>query len=138
MIKSINNATAPKPVATAPENGKKVETVIPLVPVKDEPKEARTIAAPGRQLTDLPPVEDRVLKVQQLFDLITKREKLHESLKKLQSIKTSTESRDLKITIEDSANEWETFNTDAIKACIDAMKDTIKRKLEEVETQIHF
>lgn len=140
MTKNANTANGTKPAATTPENGKQVATTVNLVPVKSEKKEEQIPkpSVPGKELSDLPPVEDRVLKVQQLFDLTAKREKLQDSLKKLQSIKTSTESRDLKITIEDSDSEWETFNTDAIKDCIETMKATIKSKLDEVENQIRF
>lgn len=133
--KNGTNGTA-KP---APTNGQKVATVVNLLAGKSE--EQKTVPLPSveeKKLSDLPPVEDRVLRVQQLFDLTAKREKLQDSLKKLNSIKTSTESRDLKITIEDSDNDWETFNTDAIKACIECMKETIKRKLDEVENLIRF
>jgi hypothetical protein len=137
-MKNANTANGTKPAGeTQNGNGKHIATTVTLTPVKDDQKPAPSV--PGvKVLSDLPPVEDRVLKVQQLFDLTNKREKLQESLKKLQSIKTSTESRDLKITIEDSDSEWETFNTDAIKACIETMKETIKRKLDEVENLIRF
>lgn len=118
-------------------NGKKVETTLNIVlPKNEETKPLPTV--PGRQLSDLPPVEDRVLKVQQLFDLATKREKLQESLKKLKSIKASSDNRDLVITIEGDGGQWETYNTDAIKVCIAAMEVTIKEKLDEVEKQIRF
>ncbi|MGN6477257.1 MAG: hypothetical protein ACTHKV_08525 [Flavipsychrobacter sp.] len=140
-MKNANTANGSKP-ATTPEtgNGKQVATTVTLTPVRDEKKDDSKPApsVPGLRLSDLPPVEDRILRVQQLFDLTAKREKLKDSLKKLSSIKASTESRDLKITIEDSDNDWETFNTDAIKACIECMKETIKRKLDEVENLIRF
>jgi predicted RNase H-like nuclease (RuvC/YqgF family) len=133
QTKGTNGTAKPAEIT----NGKPVATVVELTPKKTD-QEAPKPTVEGKKLSDLPPVEDRVLKVQQLFDLTAKREKLQESLKKLNSIKTSTESRDLKITIEDSDSEWETFNTDAIKACIDCMKETIKRKLDEVENLIRF
>jgi hypothetical protein len=137
MLKNANTANGTKPVAPVQDNGKKVETSVSLVPVKkEEAKPAPSV--PGKVLSDLPPVEDRVLKVQQLADLVAKREKLQESLKKLKSIKASSENRGLKITIEDDNDDWETFNTDAIKACIVTMETTIKQKLDEVEQQIRF
>jgi hypothetical protein len=102
--KNGSNGTT-KPAANG--NGKPVATVVNLPVKKEELKKENP--------NDRPPVEDRVLKVQQLFDLVTKREKLKESLKKLKSIKASSENRDLKISIEDADNEWETFNTDAIQ-----------------------
>jgi hypothetical protein len=118
-------------------NGQPVSTTAVLTPVKKE--EVKPLpSVPGKELSDLPPVEDRVLKVQQLSDLVAKREKLQESLKKLKSIKASSENRGLKITIEDDNNEWETFNTDAIKNCIASMEVTIQAKLHEVEQKIKF
>jgi galactose mutarotase-like enzyme len=137
MLKNANTANGTKPTSTPPENGKKVETSVSLVPVKKE-EQIPTPSVPGKQLSDLPPVEDRVLKIQQLSDFVAKREKLQESLKKLKSIKASSENRGLKITIEDDNDEWETFNTDAIKTCIASMEVTIKAKLDEVEKQICF
>lgn len=137
MLKNANTANGTKTATPPQDNGKKVETSVSLIPVKnDEPKPAPSV--PGKVLSDLPPVEDRVLKVQQLSDLVAKREKLQESLKKLKSIKASSENRGLKITIEDDNDEWETFNTDAIKTCIASMEVTIKAKLDEVEQNIRF
>jgi hypothetical protein len=125
--------------ATKPGNGSqspvKAETTpaptAKVTPIKlDEKKDEK--------LSDLPPLEDRVLRVQQLSDLVAKREKLRESLKKLKSIKTSSDNRSLCITIEDSESEWETYNTDAIKACVATMEQTINSKLQEVEALIKF
>lgn len=121
-------------------NAKEVATVVNLTLKKEEqPKpEPKPELTPAGKAGDLPPVEDRVLKVQQLFDLINKREKLKESLKKLNSIKASSDNRDLKITIEDDNEEWETHNTDAIRDCIATMKATIQTKLKEAEDSIRF
>jgi hypothetical protein len=137
MLKNANTDNGTKATPATQDNGKKVETTATLVPVKKE-EQKPTPSVPGKVLSDLPPVEDRVLKVQQLSDLVAKREKLLESLKKLKSIKASSENRGLKITIEDDNDEWETFNTDAIKTCIASMEVTIKGKLQEVEAQIKF
>lgn len=118
--------------ATTPANGKTKpeETKNPPIPV-DFTEQQET--AP-----EALPIEDRILKVQILGDLVEKREKLKESLKKLNSINAASESRDLRITIEDDRNEWETYNTDAVRACITAMRQTIETKLQEVESQIKF
>lgn len=137
MQKNANTANGTKTTTPETSNGKSVNTSATLTPVKTEVKKPEP-SVPGKQLSDLPPVEDRVLKVQQLFDLASKREKLQDSLKKLKSIKTSSDNRGLKIQIEDDSNEWETFNTDAIKDCIVTLEATIKRKLEEVEALIKF
>jgi hypothetical protein len=85
------------------------------------------------------PLEDRIYRVQQLSDLIAKREKLQESLKKLKAFKLSTDSRLDSLTIEDGeGNEFVTSNTAAITDVIECLKATLQKKLHEVEAQIVF
>ncbi len=87
---------------------------------------------------DVKPIEDRIYKVQVLTDLVDRREKLKESLKKLTSFKLSTDGRSDKLTITDSKNEFFTSNTVAIKDVIETLKTSLQKKLDEVEAQIIF
>lgn len=131
--------TTQKNGTTIPPNGKKVETTVTLTPVKKlEEQKPATKLEHTSDPANLPPLEDRVLKIQQLTDLVTKRDKLRESLKSLQSINTSSEGRNLKIQIEDNENDWETFNTDAIKFCVDNLISAHKDRIAILEAQIRW
>lgn len=105
---------------------------------KTDPKDlkAKPIQVNLKDADNQSPLEDRMLKVQHLADLVDKREKFAASLKKLQSINTSSEGKDLQITIEDSKTEWETFNTEAIRLCIASLIESHKTKLAELDKQI--
>lgn len=88
---------------------------------------------------ELPPLEDRIYKVQQLTDLVYRREKLQEGLKKLKPFKISTDGRADSIRIQDGqGHEWNTSNSNAIKDVIAALKASLQKQLDEVENLITF
>ena len=105
---------------------------VPLKPVAAPEK-------PKEQKEEQPNLEDRILRIQILSDLIAKREKLQDSLKKISSYKFSSESRFDKLTIEDGeGNEFTTTNTDVLKEVVATIKATILRKIGEVDSSITF
>jgi hypothetical protein len=139
MLKNANTANGTKAVPPAPENGKKVETTVNLVPIKkeEEPKPAPSV--PGRVLSDLPPVEDRILKVSQLFSLVEKHDTLLEAKKKLKAFKLSTDGSRDSLRIQDGkGNEFYTTNSGCIADVLEVLKVSIDRKIAEVEAQIKF
>jgi hypothetical protein len=123
-------ATVVKPSApAAPEPAKPVP-----VTVDTATSDPKNLPAP----LDLPPLEDRVLKIQILSDLVGRHEKLNTSCKLLQSLDLSSENRELKITIEDGDEEWATTNTDAIRVCVEGLISAHKSRVAELENQIRF
>lgn len=129
LVKNLPPSKNGKPATTHPTG-----TSAPQPEAKD--LKSKPIPLTPEAATNDSPLEDRVLKVQQLSDLVQKRDKLQISLKKLQSINTSTESRDLKITIEDSENEWETYNSEAIKMAVDTLITAHKQRIAALEEKI--
>lgn len=122
---AANGATTSKP-ATLPQNNT-VKTTVPVVTLpKKEPK------AESEQL----PLEDRILKIQMLSDLTAKREKLVDSLKKITSLKFSSDGREERLTIEDEKEEWITTNSELLKEVVAVIKAHIQKKIEAVTAQI--
>jgi hypothetical protein len=104
-----------------------------------KPEDLRAVQLPNPTLaTNDSPLDERVMKVNVLADLVSRREKLQDSLKKLQSINTATDRHELKITIEDADDEWTTQNTNAIVNCIDTIGKTIQGKILELDAQIKW
>lgn len=130
---------ATKPT-TAPTNGTSntSSNLTAVAPVKAEKKELPTIAPEKRNdANEQKPLEDRIFRVQQLSDLVSRREKLQDSLKKLNSFKLSSDSRLDSLTIEDGeGHEFSTSNTAAIADVIQCLKASIQKKLQEVEALI--
>lgn len=126
----LKNGTATVPTKETPviNNGL---AAVPLKPMAAE--------KPKEQNPEQPNLEDRILRIQILSDLIAKREKLQDSLKKISSYKFSSESRFDKLTIEDGeGNEFSTTNTDVLKEVVATIKATILRKIAEVDSSITF
>ncbi len=123
--------TEQKPGENQPEGqNSETESKIPtIIPAKNAPKVK----------PELRPLEERIYKVQQLTDLVYRREKLQESLAKLKSYKLSSDGRADSIRIQDGhGHEWNTSNSDAIKDVIATLKETLQKKLNEVENLIIF
>ena len=101
-----------------------------------QPVQIPVIIAEKRESTVFT-LEDKIFKIQMLGDLIDQREKLNESLKKLQAFKKKSDSFLDKITLRDSiGNEFSTSNCDALQKCLQVLKDAILTKLQVVEAQI--
>jgi hypothetical protein len=123
-----------------PSNGTGKNATTPLT----GSEETLTTTPPASQLKpfdlggigNISPLEDRILKVQKLADLVEKRERYADSLRKLQSISQSTEGRNVKITIEDSKTEWSTHNMPSIRECILSLVDTHKKIIADLDAQI--
>ena len=122
-------------VATAPTKENPVVNQLAAVPLKPAVQQENTKVEKPEQI----PLEDRILKIQVLGDLISKREKLQDSLKKISSYKFSTENRFDKLTIEDGeGHEFSTTNSDVLKDVVSTIKETIIRKIADVDNLITF
>lgn len=132
--KNGTNGTA----ETNNQNGKpKVDTTATLTVVKDDKKPESTVK--GKEIPDLPPVEDRILKVNQLTALVEKHEALLDTRKKLKAFKLSTDgSRDALRIADSKGNEFVTYNSSVIADVLDVLKTSLDKKIGEVEAQIKF
>ncbi len=133
MSNTKSGTTVPTTNGTAkPAEFPKNSTVKTTVPIVELPKKEQ------KEQPELPPLEDRILKIQMLGDLVAKREKLQDSLKKINSFKFSSETRLDKLTIEDEDNEFTTSNTSVLKDVVATIKTTVQRRLAEVDAQLTF
>lgn len=124
---------------TPPTNGKaeattpNTTTTAKIAPITTEVKKET------KPVTELPPVEDRIHKVNQLFALVEKHETLLETKKKLKSFKLSTDGSRDTLRIQDSrGNEFTTSNSAVIADVLEVLKVSLDKKIEEVEAQIKF
>ena len=140
------NGTA---AAVKPDNGNPEEKAVNQTPntgttptqpeaPKDE-KQVKQTPKPEKPTTDLPPLEDRILRVNQLFSLVEKLEALQDTKRKLDSFKLSSEgSRDVLRIQDGRGNEFQTSNSAAIADVIETLKKSLAQKIKEVENQIAF
>lgn len=125
--KPSQNGTSTKPVETA-TNGKKVETTVPVVklPVKEE-KPAL-------------PFEDRMHKLNVLFDLQKKYLTLKNSQQKLLEFQMKSGDEDgCYLTIrDDNRNEFTTYNTGVIVEVMACLQNSINTKIKQLEPQLNW
>lgn len=106
------------------------ENAATLHVVKDEKK---------REAPDLPPVEDRILKVSQLFSLVEKHETLKETEKKLKAFKLSSDGSADTLRLTDSkGNVFSTSNSACIAGVLDTLKGFLAAQILEVENKIRL
>ena len=123
------NTAPPAASQPAPQTGTSGK-VTPL-PILNSPKK--------EELDELPPVEDRVLKVQQLFSVVEKLETLQELKKKLKAFKLSSDGSGDYLKLTDSkGNTFQTSNSACLADVLDVLKTTIDKKIVEAENQIRF
>jgi hypothetical protein len=133
---NTTNGYGTKPAAPTAENGKTVSTTSTLAPVKNEMPNP---SVPGKEVAEVQPVEDRILKVNQLFALVEKHETLLETKKKLKSFKLSSDGSRDTLRIQDSkGNEFLTSNSACIADVLEVLKVSIDKKIADVEAQIKF
>jgi hypothetical protein len=125
--KQSQNGTSTKPVETA-TNGKKVETTVPVVklPVKEEKPTL--------------PFEDRLHKLNMLFDLQKKYLTLKNSQQKLLEFQMKSGDEDgCYLTIrDDNRNEFTTYNTSVIIEVLECLKNSINTKIKQIEPKLNW
>lgn len=90
------------------------------------------------QLNELPPFEDRIQKLNRLFELQSKHTLLSEASGKLNSFKINGKDG-AELTLEDSEGKsFTTRNTEIVEACILFLSNTISDKKKLLEAQIVF
>ncbi len=98
--------------------------------------------APVKKLVnadDVPPLEDRLHRLNQLFDLQNKYNRLKASLLKLKTFKFKKEGDYTGITIrDDGRNDFSTGNPEVCEEVVKFMIATIEKKIKELEPQLKW
>ncbi|MGV8092058.1 MAG: hypothetical protein AB2L24_09375 [Mangrovibacterium sp.] len=111
------------------ENEEKART--PMVLVEKEEKEQGTL--------EVPSLEKRIQKVEDLSMLIEKWRKLTETRRNLQTFSLGTDGLGATLYLRDaSGKEFKTSNTPVVSAVMEEIKTTLDAKIREVEDQIKF
>jgi hypothetical protein len=91
---------------------------------------------------DLPPLDDRLHRLNQLFDLQSKYNRLAKSQQKLSEFKMKKGSENISLTLRDddsrSSESFSTSNPDVIKAVLECLQTTIVAKRKELEPQLKW
>lgn len=124
---------------TPPTNGAAKTTV--LVAVPQEPQAGKKIEkpAPSKNPDDLPPLDERLHRLNQLFNIQTKYNKYTESLHKLNEfeIKKDGERSSIRIA-DDSRNDFSTYHPEIVQEVVDFLKVRIKEKIKAIEPQLKW
>ncbi len=130
---SVKNGTAtngtaktPTPVITLPAPGTDTKPELSKLQVSapPEPKKETSIA-------------DIFFKMDKMYSLRDKREKLKDSLDKLLKFKLSSDSRTDNIILSDKNNStFTTYNPEVITKTIEWLKEDLTAKIEQVEKEI--
>ena len=118
--------TTQKNGATIPTNGKSLETTLTVVP---------KIETPVKFTSDTTPLEDRMLRINQLFDLQSRYNRLLKSQSKLAEFKLKKGEENLSITIRDTQNreEFSTGNPELINTVIECIRVTVQDRKKALE-----
>lgn len=97
------------------------------------------VSAPDNKEPEKPTlsIDDIFYKMDMLYSLRDKREKLKDSLDKLTKFKLSSDSRTDNVILSDkNGSTFSTFNPEVIAKTIDWLKEDLTKKIEEVEKEI--
>lgn len=84
-------------------------------------------------------IEEKISKVEDLKIVISKREKLIESRKKLNSFVLGSNQSNENLTITDkNGNSFISSNTEVLTSVVDLIRNIIDEKIKESESQINF
>jgi hypothetical protein len=125
--------TTQKNGIAAPTNGKKIETTVTLVPAADKNLQV------SKQVSEPGPLEDRLFRINQLFDLQNRYTRLLKSGQKLEEFKIKKGEENISLSISDDSTrglEFTTSNPEVIKEVLVFVRDTIIKKRKEVEDQL--
>lgn len=119
--------TTQKNGATLPTNGKKIETTLEVAVVKKE--------VPALSTGETPALEDRLLRINQLFELQTRYNRLQKSQNKLNEFKMKKGDENISLTISDRNNreEFTTSNPELINEVLNCVRVTVQDKKKLLE-----
>jgi hypothetical protein len=121
--KAVVTATNGKPAA----NGVKTDVI--LLPVPATKKEDFK-----KEIEDLPPLEDRLHRINQLFEVQSKYNRLQSSLSKLNQFQLEKQGERNRLSIlDEQRNEFATHNPDIIAEVTSFLKAKITEKIKAIE-----
>lgn len=116
----------------------KQETPVAYLPKAQEKSKDEPLTMPPA-VQELPPLEDRLHRLNQLFDLQKKYSKLHDSLQKLADFDIKQDNERSRLTImDDSRNSFETYHPEIIREVVAFMAAKIKEKIKALEPQLKW
>jgi hypothetical protein len=122
-------------VIATPSNGVKVTPpVTNLTNLTAEVKPLKKIEPAESQ--DLPPLEDRLHRINQLFEVQGKYNRLLASKQKLNEFSMAQKSENITLSIEDNgnrSNDFETRNPELITVVLECVRQTIDSKIKAIE-----
>lgn len=114
-------------------------------------KNSKDVATPGTSETkvlsiakekDLKPLEDRMHRINELWTLQGKHQRLNESKSRLKSFLTNVEKDNLQITIKctdySSREEFTTKNSTVIEEILNCLITTTDEKIKEIEPKLNW
>jgi hypothetical protein len=90
---------------------------------------------------DLPPLEDRLHRLNELFEVQTKFNRLHASKQKLNEFKLNKKSESIILRLVDAGDrttEFETRNPELITEVLECVRQTIDKKIKAIEPQLKW
>lgn len=117
--------TTQKNGTAIPTNGKPVATTLTVA----------TKTEPAKVVTDFPPLEDRILRINQLFDLQSRYNRLLKSQSKLAEFKLKKGEENVSLTIRDtqSREEFSTSNPELVNTVLDCVRVTVQDRKKALE-----
>lgn len=120
-------------VITTPANGVKATPETSPVVLKAEVKPLKKLEI---EPEDLPPLEDRLHRINKLFEVQGRYNRLLAAKQKLSLFKLNQKSENISLSIEDNGNrgnDFETRNPELIAEVLECVRITIDRKIKETE-----
>ena len=125
-VSAVNNTKANN-------EGKPETKLLPVTAVIPIKKEQET------ESEKFPSLEDRFYKMDTLFSLRERYDKLKETLDKLNKFKLSTDGRNDNIILrDDKSNTFSTSNPEVIAKLVEWLKEDLTKKIKDVDSQIKF
>jgi hypothetical protein len=122
-----------------PTNGtKKDVSEAPKLTVAVSP--VKPIETPGKKdVQEIAPLEDRLHRLNQLFNLQTKYNKYTESLQKLNDFEIKKDGERSSISIsDDSRNNFSTYHPEIVQEVVEFLKVNIKQRIKAIEPQLRW
>ena len=109
--------------------------------VAEQPKTSLEVVKKDEKMAiaEVPSLEKRIQKVEDLSMLIEKWRKLTETRRNLQTFSLGTDGMGATVFLRDaSGKEFKTSNTPVVSAVMDEIKSTLDERIKEVEELIKF
>ena len=108
--------------------------------IVEQPKASLEVVKKDEKVTqEVPSLEQRIQKVEDLSMLIEKWRKLTETRRNLQTFSLGADGLGATVFLRDaSGKEFKTSNTPVVSAVMDEIKSTLDERIKEVETHIKF